>query len=325
MAGRKRQWLNLHHQVAKDLKSLPFLRGSHFIVCCSGGLDSVALLYLLLDLSSSLSLQLEILHFHHGGEVPYRNHAKEFVTQIGIELNLPIHIFSSNIHLKTEQEMRHFRRIHALSHVQLRSNELNKKVYLVTAHHQDDLLETQLMRLVRGTGLQGLKSMPLFLDPWLRPLLGQRKSDLQDFCSRRNIRFLEDPSNLDTSYFRNWMRHDWLIRLEKKQPGALNRLALSLKLILNQTRCPLPRIHAGDRDAVIFISRREYLALTQQDKGRCVAAMLMRLQIRDYSQGHIAEILKQLHSLTGSQKLSLANCEWSWHQTWLYARNLKKR
>ena len=108
---------------------------------------------------------------------------------------------------------------------------------VVVGHHADDQAETILMNILRGSGLRGLGAMrlvsPLANHPHLkliRPLLTFTRADLQQYCSEHKLSFRQDESNWDTSYGRNFLRHEIMDKLSRLNPAvvsALNRLAES--------------------------------------------------------------------------------------------------
>ncbi|MFP3948501.1 MAG: tRNA lysidine(34) synthetase TilS, partial [Longimicrobiales bacterium] len=98
--------------------------------------------------------------------------------------------------------------------------------WILTAHHADDQAETVLFRIVRGTGLRGLRGIPRKREPGLlRPLLGFWKSELRTYADATGIRPRIDGSNLDRRFARNVLRHDVLPTLEAEvAPGARRAL-----------------------------------------------------------------------------------------------------
>lgn len=95
---------------------------------------------------------------------------------------------------------------------------------LLTAHHADDQLETLLIALLRGSGVAGLASMPAAA-PFAaglhaRPLLGFTRAELQAWAADRGIRYIEDPSNGDTRFDRNFLRHQVIPLLKARWPAA---------------------------------------------------------------------------------------------------------
>ncbi len=103
--------------------------------------------------------------------------------------------------------------------------------FILVAHHADDQAETVLMHLLRGTGLAGLRGMlpaaPLPRAPHitlLRPLLAVKRTDIEAYCQRHALQTMQDESNLDTSHYRNRLRHELLPLLADYNPQIVDRL-----------------------------------------------------------------------------------------------------
>jgi len=106
------------------------------------------------------------------------------------------------------------------------------RVYVVTAHHANDSVETLLMNFFKGTGIKGLQGiLPKHeLFTWLiRPLLFAKKADLLDFASQNNLAFVEDSSNESNKYTRNYFRNELIPALKKVFPQAEDNLVDNLK------------------------------------------------------------------------------------------------
>jgi len=97
------------------------------------------------------------------------------------------------------------------------------------AHHKNDILETILLNLVRGTGIAGLRGILPKSGIWIRPLLEFTKSELQEEARSGNIEYREDSSNLGTKYIRNQLRHNVVPFLEKINPNLEQTLHLHLR------------------------------------------------------------------------------------------------
>jgi tRNA(Ile)-lysidine synthase len=120
---------------------------------------------------------------------------------------------------------------------------------LLSAHHQDDQVETLLLRLMRGAGLAGLGAMavsrPLGAGLLYRPLLDVPRAALQHYAQSHGLSPVEDPSNLDTRLDRNYLRHRVLPLLEARWPGyrqTVSRAALQLQEAAEQLREQLPPV-----------------------------------------------------------------------------------
>jgi tRNA(Ile)-lysidine synthase len=102
---------------------------------------------------------------------------------------------------------------------------------LLTAHHQDDQAETLLVQLLRGSGVHGLAAMPvrsvLGQGVHLRPLLDCPRADLTAYAHAEGLNWIEDPSNRDTGFTRNFLRHRVSPELQRRWPGSSASLARS--------------------------------------------------------------------------------------------------
>jgi len=190
----------------------------------SGGADSTALLVALKELESELPAELAAVHFNHGLQASadeWQRHCELFCK----ERNIPINTHRLELNLKegkSAEEQARNGRYHQIE------NFLEEGHVYLTAHHADDNAETLFLNLMRGSGLDGLAGVPP-LRPlgagWVaRPLLDFRRSSLEEFLRSRDIAWLEDPSNLDTSFDRNFLRNTVFPALEKRWPGLVGNL-----------------------------------------------------------------------------------------------------
>ena len=204
----------------------------HFSVlaACSGGADSLAMLYLLHELRQDFDFELAAAYVNHRLRIESENESK-FVDKICQDLGITY--FSLNFEdgfwahdKKNIEERARLKRYELL----FDSAKSNKFDMLATAHHLDDQVETILMRIFdRGTGLKGLSGIkPVnsssdFLSNSgkgsffiIRPMLNITKNEISAFMSGRQ--FLSDASNYDTKYRRNYYRHEIIPALDKLLP-----------------------------------------------------------------------------------------------------------
>ena len=228
----------------KEIVEKTGFSGKNFsiLVACSGGADSLALLYLLNDIRRDFGFQLAASYVNHRLRTEAFEEAK-FVDKICQDLEIPY--FSLEFEadfwqndLKNTEERARLKRYELLFNL-VKSNKFNM---LATAHHLDDQVETLLMRILdRGTGIKGLSGIkPVNLSSdflsnsknndffIIRPLLNIPKSEITEFMQGRQ--FLSDASNLDTKYRRNYYRHEVIPALDKLLPDIpykenLSRLA----------------------------------------------------------------------------------------------------
>jgi tRNA(Ile)-lysidine synthase len=127
-------------------------------------------------------------------------------------------------------------------------------------HHADDRVETVLLNIMRGAGLEGLAGMPAVRPPFIRPLLGATRAQIQQHISERGLPYREDPSNRDPAFLRNRVRHELLPLLEDLRPGckqAILRLAElaaedSASRIAETNAALAPMILERTRDSVVL-------------------------------------------------------------------------
>jgi tRNA(Ile)-lysidine synthase len=100
--------------------------------------------------------------------------------------------------------------------------------YILTAHHADDNLETFLINLSRGTGLEGLKGIPEVNETIVRPLLSFSREDIEDYAKTNHLKWREDSSNASTKYLRNKLRHDVIPVLKDINPDVLTNFQNTL-------------------------------------------------------------------------------------------------
>lgn len=193
-----------------------FARGDRILVGVSGGPDSVALLYTLYALRHGLGIQLSVAHLNHGLR-PQAAQEQSYVKGLAKTLGLPL--FTKTIKLqKTKGSLEEKAREARLSFLLATAKKL-KAQGIALGHHQDDLAETILMRILRGTGPAGIKSMYFKRDmngiSLIRPFLKTNRCAIEKFLKERKIKFYTDASNFDKTFSRNKIRLDLLPSLEK--------------------------------------------------------------------------------------------------------------
>jgi len=104
------------------------------------------------------------------------------------------------------------------------AGEPTRQRYLATAHHADDRAETALIRLLRGTGPQGLAVLPARSSHLLRPLIRARRVDILRHVERHDVPFAQDPTNLDPRFLRTRVRHELLPLMTELSPRIVEHL-----------------------------------------------------------------------------------------------------
>lgn len=285
---------DLDHHVWKLLKHYG-LEEKKILVALSGGVDSVALLLSLLKTQDPALLAA--FYFHHGdGESKtYRDEALVFCEKLCAQNQISFYWQKAHEVLHSEADLREAR------FAALESVKKQHGFELVAfGHHRDDLLETRMMRLIRGTGGQGLTAMRVCDAGFFRPFLARGKSELETYVAEAKSAFLPDPSNKSLDPLRNWLREEWLPQLEARSGGALAVLARSLETIVDELSTQADLLSANEDFRSQGLQRSYYLTLTHTEQKRLLAQYLYALGKRDFSQSHIEEIQKRLDN---SQKV----------------------
>jgi tRNA(Ile)-lysidine synthase len=181
-----------------------------YIIAVSGGVDSVVLL----DLLANSKLQtpnskLIVAHFDHGIRDGSSKDA-EFVEKLAKKYDLKFELGKGNLGSEASEALARDKRYGFLRTIQ------NKTLAnaIITAHHQDDAIETSIINLLRGTGRRGLTSLKT-RDDIIRPLLGFTKKQLIKYATEHNLKWREDPTNKDTKYLRNKVRQEIVPKMDE--------------------------------------------------------------------------------------------------------------
>ncbi|MCB0391240.1 MAG: tRNA lysidine(34) synthetase TilS [Bdellovibrionales bacterium] len=318
------QLMRLEHRILEQLRRRD-IKHQPILIALSGGLDSVALLNLLYYLRPFLSLNLFVGHIHHGwihGEQgQFRNDAWRFCQKLCAKFDIPFYsnlielrpeprfLIEPEVTLKSEEDMRNFRYTCLNNFLQQLSESSYQKVLLATAHTADDQLETRLIHLIRGAGHKGVEAMSFLNEEILRPLILCSRQELKDYLKERKSDYIDDPSNLSLDPFRNWIRNEWLVQLEKKRPGSVNSLSRSLRLLTEEKNSStqwLDEQIAGDS-----IKHDLFLELNFNEKKRVLAYYMRKMNMKNYSQNHILEVIKRLDSPEKEHKFILLKHDWT--------------
>ena len=202
-------------------------------VALSGGLDSCVLLHLLANLRKTLPFQLQAHHINHGlspNAASWASFCAEFCAKLNIPLTITKVTVEQNSGLGLEAAAR------AARYAALASTDADFICpdficpdFICLAHHQDDQAETFLLQLARGAGVKGLAGMAA-IDlnrKLLRPLLNAPRASLEAYASANKLTWINDESNADTKFDRNYMRHEVLPRLEKQYPAIKQTISRS--------------------------------------------------------------------------------------------------
>jgi tRNA(Ile)-lysidine synthase len=190
------------------------------LLAFSGGLDSCVLLHLLVQVNKTLPFQLSAQHVHHGLSMNADTWAS-LCADTCQSLNVPLKITKVQVNnqgLGMEAAAREAR-----YNVLVQSDA----DFVLLAHHQDDQAETFLLQLARGAGVKGLACIAAVSGKLLRPLLDVSRRALLEYAKQHNLTWVEDESNLETKYDRNFIRHEVLPLLARQYPAIRQTISRS--------------------------------------------------------------------------------------------------
>jgi len=198
------------------------------VVCVSGGVDSMVMLSLLLVLREKCNINLVASHFNHKLRGVLADEDEQLVIDYckgnNVKLyrkQLDVRKYAKSNNISLEMAGRKLR----YNFYQEIASQLNNSV-IATGHTLDDHAETVLLRIFKGTGLQGLEGIPIKRDNIIRPIRFARKSDLYSYAREHNIPFSEDHTNYEENCQRNVIRNSIIPRIiENINPGLVESVA----------------------------------------------------------------------------------------------------
>ena len=191
------------------IKHSMFNLGDAILAGVSGGADSIALVHILLKLSPEFNLNLGIAHLDHGLRAAESDRDAEFVSSFAHKMNLPFYSEKADVkkyssqHKLSIEEAGRILRYQFLSRT-AREHGFNK---IALGHQKEDTAETFLINILRGSGPQGLSSIPPKRGIFIRPLINLNRSDIECFIRSESMEHIIDSSNMDPKFLRNRIRH----------------------------------------------------------------------------------------------------------------------
>ncbi len=214
--------------------NLPFLRNGKLLIACSGGLDSIVLT----SICHTLNLRIGIAHCNFKLRGEESEEDAIFVESMADSIGASFYA--------KDFETEKYASVNKVS-IQMAARELRYEWfsellnmyqydYVLTAHHSDDNLETFLINISRGTGIEGLTGIPEINDIYIRPLLPFSRNQILEYAKTNMIKWREDSSNISTKYIRNKLRHQVIPELKSVNPEFLQNFEATLDHIKQANR-----------------------------------------------------------------------------------------
>jgi len=202
----------------------PWRNAPAWHIALSGGLDSTVLLHLLANLAKTETLPpLSAVHVHHGLQAAadaWPAHCQSICDSLGV----PLRVMGVQVQPGASLE-----RAARDARYQAFTEVIGAGQVMLTGQHREDQAETLLFRLLRGAGVRGLAAMPvqrrLASGYLVRPLLRVSRDELEAYARQYQLKWIEDPSNADLRFSRNYLRHRVLPALTERWPQAFSSLA----------------------------------------------------------------------------------------------------
>ena len=219
----------MYQKVKAYIKKHEMLKaGDKVVVGVSGGADSICLLFMLLELKEEYQLQIFAVHVHHGIRGETADADAAYTEKICKEQGVEYLLFRENVleyakkmHLTVEEAGRNIRR----ERFEQVCRE-KKADHVALAHHQNDNAETLLWNLSRGCSLKGIGGISPVDGKYIRPLLGVRRQEIEEYLKENNIDYCTDETNLEDHYTRNRLRNHVIPYLEREiNPRAVSHMA----------------------------------------------------------------------------------------------------
>ncbi len=223
--------LIMREKILKNIEKYNLIeRGDSILIGFSGGMDSSALLYSLLEIQKEFDLTISICHLNHGVRGEEADRDEEFSRKTAEKLGFFFASEKADMHglakkskiskeaagRKLRQDF--FRRV---------SEEIGANK-IALAHNYNDQVETLIMRIIRGTGMDGLKGIEYRSGNIIRPLLNVSRKDIEEYIINNNLPFVEDSTNFEIEYHRNKIRNVLIPLLEEEYNPNLSSAIFNL-------------------------------------------------------------------------------------------------
>lgn len=202
---------------------------ANVLLCVSGGMDSMAMLDLFSSLRAELKIKLAVCHLNHNLRADESERDQSFVEKAAAQLGFEFYTGTlkegelKDVGGSLQESAREAR--YAFFDEAAGSFNADR---VALAHNLDDQAETVLMRILKGSGLKGLRAMPAVRAPYIRPFIEVTRAEIEAYVKKRGVEFVEDSSNESIKYLRNKLRLKLIPELEREYNPAIKEALISL-------------------------------------------------------------------------------------------------
>ena len=315
-SGRKdtEMWNKQWERVDRFLKKWKLIeRGDHILLGISGGADSVCLARYFLAKRESLALNLYAVHVNHMLRGDEAKRDEEFVREFCRQWNIPLHVEYRDIKKESrekkcsEEEAGRLARYECFTNY-ARQHQCSK---IAVAHHQNDVAETILFRMIRGTGVQGMAGILPVNGEIIRPFLCLSREEIIDVLKELKQDYVDDSTNKCEEYSRNYIRHRILPEMEhinKKATVHVSELGMQMQELLAYIT---PKMDALYKEKVVhrengelFLEEQVFYEMDLFEQKEILRRMLFEIcgHQKDISLVHIEQLLTLMGNQEGKQQ-----------------------
>lgn len=262
--------LDLHKYIEEQLAKANLKADKPVVVAVSGGVDSICLLHIMIDIAVANGISLEriiVAHFNHQLRTSSDQEA-EYIQALAKEKGL------SYVISRWHQATKHSENAAREARYQFFADVLTmtQAEVLMTAHHKDDNAETMMMRIIRGTSLKGMQGITSHSERFLknkkgevvraillRPLLDIQKQELYAYAAQNELTYFEDMTNVEGTYFRNRVRHQIIPMMAQENPRITDSLHQLSKNLTMSYQAHLENYQQYEPEIVSMLSPNEWI------------------------------------------------------------------
>lgn len=285
------------------------------LVAVSGGPDSMCLLNILYNLKDVLKITLSVAHINHLIRTDAKSDA-EYVLKFCKDRNIPYFLYECDVRKKAKDEKISVEEAGRIARYNFftkisEDNDINK---IAIGHNKNDLAETLIMNILRGSGVQGLKSISNMKSKYIRPLLNTDREKIEKYCENNKINPRIDSTNFENDYTRNKLRNIVIPYIKKEfNPNIVNTLkrlseivAEEQKLIDLEVEKAYSLVIIDDTREYIDISGKKFKAFNIAIKRRLILHIVKKIfgTTKQIEKKHIDDIIKLIDRNIGDKYLT---------------------
>lgn len=276
-------------------------KGSRIVLGVSGGPDSVCLLDAMAKIAPKYDLKLLIAHVNYGLRGKDSKKDEQFVRKLSQKYGLKSVFLKPGFRKKaSENELRQIR--YEFFEKVRKENEFD---LIAVAHNSDDQVETFLMRVIRGAGLQGLSAMKYKSEKIIRPLLGISRKEILEYLKKNKLNYRTDKTNAQNLFLRNKIRNKLITLLEKSFNPKIRETIFNATTSIAEDYDFLNRCATALTTKQKELSIKKLLTLHPALQRRVLLYYIKnrKTDLKNIETAHVEEILKVLRSTKGKNQV----------------------